>query len=458
MSKLSKEQSQLCSTIKIYGNPIFSDPNNIFVDLIKYCGEKNLDSKIITGDKKNIMPKTKVELDQMVKDFEFESLPKTRNADYIDQIGPKNGYFFHQRSLDALKQDGQDTDYDFIFNKIIEPKLPAYIKSIDPILDQYLKAHLIFSKMDTLTVTFYKDDTKDGSIYKEISALDNGNPLLYLDPEEQNRLAGMMIHTYGEKNINYFNEDKKFIFNLSFAEFIKSYTSSILDGCEPGECVNFMKNAIDEYLNLYEENKTKKQIGLTGAIAINEILNDLYDRIKPDPSFYKKAEVRDEDFWRPKAMTNCPQTPAFVYLPLNTMAIDGPTPTLDMFSYNFEYQYDFELLLAYIYGTLKEDEKFTEVCWLHGEGSDGKSSLFNVLKEYLPHGLVGTIGAANLNDNFSLEPLMDAKLIIVPDDQSGLSIKSTLVHNITGGDIVSINRKFKPVIHKVIKANLMVRS
>lgn len=456
--KLSREQCQLCNTVKIYGSPVFKNPENILMDLLNYCNDKNLNSKIITDDKKSVMPKNKIEFDQMIKDYEFEQMPKTKNSDYIDQIMPKNGYFFHQRSLDALKQDGQDTDYDFIFTKIIEPKLPAYIKSIDPVLDTYLKSHLIFSKMDTLTVTFYKDDTKDGMVYKEISALDSGNPLLYLDPEEQNTLAGMMIHTYGEKNINYFNEDNKFIFNWSFSEFIKHYTPSILNGCEPGECAEFINNAINMYLESYEANKSKQQIGLSGAVAINEILNDLYDRIKPDPSFYKKPKNKDEDFWRPKNLTNDPLTPAFVYLPLETMVIDGQTPTLDMFSHNFECNYDFELLLAYLYGTLKEDEKFTEVCWLHGEGNDGKSSIFNALKAYLPKSLVGVINSKDISDSFSLEPLMDAKLVIVPDDQSGLSIKSTLVHNITGGDLVSINRKFKPVIHKAIKANMMVRS
>jgi hypothetical protein len=51
-----------------------------------------------------------------------------------------------------------------------------------------------------------------------------------------------------------------------------------------------------------------------------------------------------------------------------------------------------------------------------------------------------------MNSDFCLENAMGKRMVILSDVKTGLSVKSQLIHNLTGHDPVSVNRKNKPII------------
>jgi hypothetical protein len=56
-----------------------------------------------------------------------------------------------------------------------------------------------------------------------------------------------------------------------------------------------------------------------------------------------------------------------------------------------------------------------------------------------------------MNSEFGLENAVGKRMVILSDVKTGLSVKSQLIHNLTGHDPVSINRKNKPIITKELQ-------
>jgi len=93
--------------------------------------------------------------------------------------------------------------------------------------------------------------------------------------------------------------------------------------------------------------------------------------------------------------------------------------------------------------------------WLHGEGGDGKSSFLNALQKYLGPNLCCSLGQT-MNSEFGLEEAVGKRMVILSDVKTGLSVKSQLIHNLTGHDPVSINRKNRPIITATLNPVLWI--
>lgn len=142
-------------------------------------------------------------------------------------------------------------------------------------------------------------------------------------------------------------------------------------------------------------------------------------------------------------LTNDPDEPAMAYFDLNGIT-EGPTPDFDGFLEAVEPSCR-DSLMAAIYATFFAKCRLNQYVWIHGEGGDGKSSLLNAISTFAGERLACSLGQT-MNSDFGLEDALGKRMVILSDVKTGLSVKSQLIHNLTGHDPVAVNRKNKPII------------
>lgn len=143
-------------------------------------------------------------------------------------------------------------------------------------------------------------------------------------------------------------------------------------------------------------------------------------------------------------LTNDPNEPAMAYFDLSNIT-EGPTPDFDGFLEAVEPSCR-DSLMAAVYATFFAQCKLNQYIWLHGEGGDGKSSFLAALARYAGDNLACSLSAQDMKSDFGLENTVGKRMVIMSDVKTGLTVKSSLIHNLTGHDLISINRKNKPVI------------
>ena len=89
-----------------------------------------------------------------------------------------------------------------------------------------------------------------------------------------------------------------------------------------------------------------------------------------------------------------------------------------------------------------------------GKGSNGKSTLFDVLAKIVGMHNVSSAPLSNLNTTFGLEPILGKKLNIATESSTE-SFTTAKLKAITAGEAVTVNRKNKPEITTVIDAKLV---
>lgn len=204
------------------------------------------------------------------------------------------------------------------------------------------------------------------------------------------------------------------------------------------------------YWTAYELNKTKLSLDRQSVINALNYMNNLEQNIPPFIDvfnntitgwLYKKWNTSIlSTIEMPKILTNDPTVDAFSYVDLN-LEQNIPTPAFDGFLEQMESCWR-EPFCAALYAVCFEQcKRIPQVVYLHGEGNDGKSSLFNALNNYFGSNLVSTIDSKIVTDDFGAESLIGHRLLVLGDCQNGNILNSNLVHQITGGDLVSINRK-----------------
>lgn len=141
----------------------------------------------------------------------------------------------------------------------------------------------------------------------------------------------------------------------------------------------------------------------------------------------------------PKTMTNDPSVSAFSYVNLNDIS-KGETPDFDGWLEMMP-EHCRGPFMATLFTAVKEGAHTSLLTWLYGEGNDGKSTLFKSMMKSFGSSMVCPIGAKDLSGEFGMEALIGKRIIFVGDLQSGNFLHSNLVHAVTGGDPLLINRK-----------------
>ncbi len=211
-----------------------------------------------------------------------------------------------------------------------------------------------------------------------------------------------------------------------------------ITGSEKGqECVH---KCIDKYI---EDSRRRAEGEITsydfkkGLQDKASLLHEL-DLAIPDMEWCRRPSVNFA------TLTNDMNTPAFAYFDLAT-ATPGNTPNFDGLLSGVADECR-DAFKAAVYMTVNASCHPIQYIWIHGEGGDGKSSFLAALCTFLGTRLSCSMSSQAFKSDFGLEEAIGKRLIVISDVKTGLSVKSSLIHNITGHDPMAVNRKNRPMI------------
>ena len=139
-----------------------------------------------------------------------------------------------------------------------------------------------------------------------------------------------------------------------------------------------------------------------------------------------------------------------------SVIVKGETPAWDEFLNRMDYP---EVFMAWIWCMFDPENMGRQVMWLRGPGTDGKSTACRVIQDYYGAHNCASITKDNLMSNrFFYSSLYGKRFLLASDTQNTKLITSTRLHNIVGGDPVSVEFKNKTAFTEVIYCRVLVTS
>lgn len=324
---------------------------------------------------------------------------------------------------------------------------PAYVPTVSVPVKKFLLQNFRFKyAKDGSPIVYCRDPEREGTVWREVD--DSTQPFSRLQGPQRLELEKRLVTASKAMNVDvYFKQDGEIHYatDIPYYKLYIRYRNAILKTVtgNPENVAAVTKRFDNTVANLRRQHE--------GDLSSGEIqggLNEVDEMLAAmDQKLHTYSFIYDNDF-EPGLLTNDPSVDAFAYFDLNKLK-DGPTPDFDGFLDAVVPECR-ESLMAAIFATVYAPSQLNQYIWLHGEGGDGKSSFLNALRKYLGSNLACSLGQA-LNSDFGLEDAVGKRMIILSDVKTGLSVKSQLIHNLTGHDAVSINRKNKPIITAVLE-------
>lgn len=381
------------------------------------------------------LPKSRKELDDEV------AKSKKSMADAI------NGYLTTVFAINAddfavANEDVQDKLFKQFLTTCDSMYFPPYCLEMNPVLQNFLQLHVMFTynkKGEPLIYTH--DDSEPGNIWKEAGNHETVFQTMQGGLREQ--LMAVLCSTSDTATVTVVYEKdgktdvarhvpKYKLFRRYYGDMIKNVSGTEENIRKFGE---YLTRYIDNLKRIHERRFTKGELA-TGLQLIPKRLAEMDEGINEMGFIYRKSISLP-------SLTNDPNEPAQAYFDLSTIT-EGPTPDFDGFLEAVVPECR-KSLMAAIFATFFAQSHLNQYIWIHGEGGDGKSSLLNAMAEYAGENLACSL-AHNMDSNFALENAIGKRLVIMSDVKTGLSVKSQLIHNLTGHDLIDIDRKNKPVI------------
>ncbi len=185
---------------------------------------------------------------------------------------------------------------------------------------------------------------------------------------------------------------------------------------------------------------------LTNALRLDS-LNGIYSEQKVYNGL--QNDIRHGNFVQkviPTNMTNDPFVWTLAYVPLDYNRV-ASTPAWDQFTSMFYNRDMVDNFMKWIYGIFVDDDEDRRVMWVHGPHLVGKSTMARTIANYLTtfgKHLVGSLPHAKYNNQYSFDGLEKARLAVYatdePDDEF---FKRSEVFNLTGNDIVHVQKKYR---------------
>ena len=385
---------------------------------------------------------------------EDESLPTSRK-DFEQAVIAHKDSLSREAGIGSLMLDADKTVTAQNSTEIIdgwlaacESKLfPAYVDTVSVLVKKFLTENFRFRyAKDGSPIVYRRNPEAEGTIWLEVE--DSTQPFTTLQGALRMELEKCLVATSKAKEVDvYFkkNGEVHYATNIPFYKLYIRFREEIFNTIKGRadnvqRIKNLVNNKIEDLKRQHEGDLSRGEIE-GGLKNVDEMLSALNNKLNSFGFIY------DADF-EPKLLTNDPAVDAYAYFDLNKLQ-DGPTPDFDGFLDAVVPECR-ESLMAAIYATVYAPSQLNQYIWLHGEGGDGKSSFLNALRKYLGGNLACSLGQT-LNSDFGLEDAVGKRMVILSDVKTGLSVKSQLIHNLTGHDPISINRKNKPIITTVLE-------
>lgn len=361
--------------------------------------------------------------------------------------------------LDAQKFIGLDDDRKMeVFGKFVEAALkkvfPRCYPEMHPSIINYLSEHFMFTASGGKYV-YYTRISDSPNIWEESPVappFENSSGefratlTALLAMSASNEYLQVMSESQKDGQPKLYRQIPKYKMFIKYRQEIMRYVTG------PQEAVDIAGRYLDAYI---EDSKRRANGGLTeyeikkGIENKADMLHEL-DLSIPDITWCHRGEVNIAN------MTNDLTTPAYAYFDLESLT-DGDTPDFDGFMTGIAPECR-ETFMAAVYATFVAKSKLSQYIWLHGEGGDGKSSFLSALAEYAGKRLACSLNAQAIKSDFGLEECVGKRIVIISDVKTGLTVKSGLIHNLTGHDPIWVNRKNKPAITVTFNPVLWIAS
>lgn len=381
------------------------------------------------------------------------SLPKNRKE--VETVATEVRGRLANRLMDSLVVE-MDADKwvsspidkrDQMWNKFIVSvqslEFPPYVAEVDPAVQAVITANFMYKySNDGKPIVYSRVLDEQGTIWEEVP--DGEHVFSKLKGEMRTKMMNALVIRSLSKTVTVFvrkGEESKIYEHVPFWRLFHKNADKIMMHVR-GTPENVA--AVREKLGVHIETLKRCFDGklshcelARGMQEIPKTLLDMDDNIDNMTFFYKK----NFDF---PMLTNDPAEPALAYFDLNNIT-EGPTPDFDGFMQSIHPACR-DSLMAAIYATFFAKCRLNQYLWLEGRGGDGKSSLLMAMYRYGGERFACSLSAQDMKSEFGLENCVGKRMVIMSDVKSGLTVKSGLMHNLTGHDLVSINRKNKPVI------------
>lgn len=326
--------------------------------------------------------------------------------------------------------------------------LPACYATMSHAVEHYLEDKFFFTVGTSKHVAYFRVVEAEGNVWSE--AVDSDKPFSSLHGKIKNELNAVMCVHSGERCVLVLREREDghpYTEQKNLADLYTEAWSDIISRVQHTDKATaynfFIQRMNDEKAKLKQawDGHTTKFSQSFGLASLPEAYETLDDNL----TFY-------EQFYRPApdicTFTNDPTVKTFNFFDLHNLK-EGPTPGFDMFMQGVD-PASRETLMAAIYGTFDARCHLNQYIWMHGEGGDGKTSLLMAMAEYAGPSMYCSLNTDSAKSEFGLEECVGKRIVMFPDIQNGLSVKSGIVHKLTGHDPIPINRKNKPHISTVI--------
>lgn len=162
----------------------------------------------------------------------------------------------------------------------------------------------------------------------------------------------------------------------------------------------------------------------------------------------------------PIPLSNRTDVWCYAYIPLNYTST-GPTPAWNAFMNQFKDDDARDEFRKWIYGIFVQNDYDRRVLWIEGDSETGKTTVLNVIEDYLKtfgNFLVGSIATQHNQNQFSLAGMDKVRYAIYADAKDPTFFSRRDIMNLTGSDTVRFEQKFKDAETKRLYVRIAVSS
>lgn len=404
-------------------------------------------------------------LEAVIKKEDANTLPKSgkeatdRLASEMSEafgLGKQDGTPSGLRNSDISVLEKDPKSFDSWMKSVeewINSEMPAHVDCLPTNIVNWLKENFMFTKSsDNRNICYFRNRDIPGTCWQEIGYIgQNGTAHVFscLHGKIRDELVHKLIQFGSADFCDVYYQDRIETNVPKYRLWIPEVNKYVAS-CEEGDAQQFA------YKHLNERVQKMKRYA-KGELTNSELKNGLHNI----DTYLENLDAfgqQMEPFWRNSihlpTLTNDPEEDAMHYYDLTDIS-EGATPVFDMLLSGVV-ECCRGTLMAMVWATFYARSHMQKYVWLHGEGGDGKSVFVRTMMEILGSDIASALTAETIKSEFGLENVVGRRMLLIPDLKAGVSVKKAFIHNVTGGDPISVNRKNKPVITTVLDPILWI--